>query len=155
MDKYTITGNPQTRTNLFEYTPADNRAAVILIIEDDEDSRLMLKLLLEMWKYQVVEATDGWEAVRLAETLRFDLILTDVKLPQLDGFETTRRLRESENTNRVPIIILSGCAEDNYRRTARAVGADDYLVKPINFELLENTLKKYLVRQPTNSRENP
>lgn len=118
----------------------------ILIVDDDEDSRLMLNFLLETWDYLVVEAKDGIEAVNLAERERPDLILMDVKLPCLDGFEVTRRIRQSEQTGGIPIVFLSGCAEPHYRRAATEVGDNDYLVKPLDFDKLQNTLVKYIDR---------
>lgn len=117
---------------------------IILIVEDDEDSRLMLRLLLEMWRYGVIEAKDGVEAVSLAEKQQPDLILMDVKLPLLDGFATTRRIRASTAIDGVPIVFLSGCAEDEYRRAAFAAGGNEYLIKPLDFEQLEGTLGKYI-----------
>ncbi len=117
---------------------------VILVVEDDENSRLMLKTLLEMWKCVVLEAADGIEAVNIAEQKRPDLIMMDIKLPNLDGFETARRIRESETISGIPIVYLSGCAEAIYRQRASAAGANEYLVKPLIFEQLENTLGKYV-----------
>lgn len=155
MTAYTTTKNQIAQTNTFDRSPAINRIPLILIVEDNEDSRLMLKILLEMWKYRVSEATDGIEAVSLAKKIHPDLILMDVKLPKIDGFEATRRIRESEIISRVPIVILSACAEMIYRRSAALAGADEYLVKPLDFELLEITLEKYVCRQQTISRGNP
>lgn len=116
----------------------------ILIVDDDEDSRQMLNFLLETWSYRVVEAKDGIEAVSLAERERPDLILMDVKLPRLDGFDVTRRIRQSEQTNGVPIVFLSGCAEPHYRSAAAEVGGNEFLVKPLDFDKLQSTLGKYI-----------
>lgn len=155
MATFVTTENLMTRTDSFDYPPVIKPIPIILIVEDDKDSRLMLEFLLEMWKFRVIEAADGFEAIRAAEEIRPDLILMDAKLPHLDGFETTRRFRESESFSRIPIVFLSACAEEIYRRAARAVGADDYLVKPLNFELLENILEKYVSRRQMSFRENP
>jgi CheY-like chemotaxis protein len=151
-----MTGEDHTaRTDFTEELPADTLMPVILVVEDNKDNREMLKFLLEMWKYRVIEAADGLEAFSVAEKSRPDLILMDAKLPNSDGFETTRRIREAEHIKRVPIIFLSGCTEEIYRRTAGTVGADEYLVKPLDFSLLENTLEKYVGRQQAFYRENP
>ena len=150
-----IAENQTAWTGLHTRTPANDQMPAVLIVEDDEDSRQMLKILLEIWKYRVLEAKDGLEAVSVAESARPDLILMDVKLPKFDGFETTRRLRQSEIIDGVPIIFLSGCAEEIYRRAADAVGGNEYLVKPLDFQLLEITLNKYISRPQTNFRENP
>lgn len=125
---------------------ANDRAPVVLIVDDDDDSRLMLKILLEMWNYRVVEAGDGIEALDLAENSRPDLILLDVKMPNLDGFAVTEKIRRSAKIGSVPIIFLSGCAEANYKKRAFAVGGNEYLVKPLDFQALENSLSGYLSR---------
>ena len=117
---------------------------VILIVDDDSDSRLMLKLLLETWKYQVIEAKDGIEALNIAENSCPDLILMDVRMPRLDGFGVTCQIRQSAKIESVPIIFLSGCAEASYRQTASAIGGNEYLVKPLDFEELEITLGRYI-----------
>lgn len=128
---------PQTNTSM----PA------ILIVENDEDNRMMLKFLLEAWKYRVFEATDGLEALKIAERESPDLILMDVKLPFLDGFNTTRQIRESAKINSVPVVFLSGCAEATARQAAVAAGGNEYLVKPVNFQELEKVLGKYIRHQ--------
>ena len=104
----------------------------------------MLKILLETWKYRVLEARDGIEAVKVAQEEYLDLILMDIKLPHLDGLDATRQIRESAKINNVPVVFLSGCAELAYRNAASAAGGNAYLVKPLNFEELENTLDKYI-----------
>ncbi len=119
----------------------------VLIVENDDDNRLMLKFLLETWKYRVLEATDGYEALGIAEQENPDLILMDVKLPVLDGFTTTRQIRESAKINGIPIVFISGCAEADARRAATAAGGYEYLVKPVNFQELERVIGKY-TRKP-------
>lgn len=121
----------------------------VLIVDDDDDSRLMLRTLLEIWKYRVVEAADGGEAISVAVDSHPDLILMDVKLPDLDGFVVTQKIRQSAKIESVPIIFLSGCAETIYRQKASAVGGSEYLVKPLNFEELEHTLGKYISHSQT------
>jgi len=144
------TDNQKASSNSFVRPQVNNRIPVILIVEDDVDNRLMLKILLEMWNYRVLEATDGIEAISIAERTRPDLILMDIKMSNLDGFETTRRIRQSATINGVPIIFLSGYAETVYRRRASAAGANDYLVKPLMFEQLEITLGKYVCQPQIN-----
>lgn len=122
----------------------DDSAPVVLIVEDDEDNRAMLKMLLNMWSYRVIEAEDRQEAVSIAEQNLPNLILMDVRLPQLDGLDATRRIRESAQVGSVPIVFLSGCAETNYRNAACAAGGNEYLVKPLDFEELRNAIGKYI-----------
>ena len=116
----------------------------ILIADDDDDNRTMLKTLLEIWGYRVLEAKDGGEAFGFAEKARPDLILMDVRMPRFDGFETARRIRRSKKTVGVPIIFISGCAEKSYRNEAGDAGGNEYMVKPVDFGVLEKTLVKYL-----------
>lgn len=116
----------------------------ILIVENDEDSRLMLKFLLEAWKYRVLEAENGFQAMEIAEQEHPDLILMDVKLPVQDGLTTTRQIRQSPKINGIPIVFLSGSAEVNARQAAVAAGGNEYLVKPVNFQELERILGKYV-----------
>lgn len=120
---------------------------VVLIVDDNDDSRLMLKFLLETWKYHVVEAADGSEALTIAEKTCPDLILMDVKMPNLDGFGVTQKIRQTAKIESVPIVFLSACAEPNYKQKASAVGGNEYLVKPLNFEELEITLGKYVLKE--------
>lgn len=124
--------------------PPDDPIPVILIVDDDYDSREMLKTLLEMWNYRVIEATDGIEAIKIAEKNRLDLIVMDVKLPKIDGFKAARQIREKETIEHVPIIFLSGCAEAIYQQQGQACGGNEYLTKPLDFEKLEQILDKYI-----------
>ncbi len=119
---------------------------VILLVDDDDDSRSMLKILLEIWKYQVVEAANGIEAFKITERICPDLILMDVRLPHLDGFDITRQIRQSAVIEHIPIIFLSACAETSKIQTGYAVGGNEYLTKPLDFDELKNTLGKYIRR---------
>lgn len=116
----------------------------VLIVEDDADNRELLRVMLELWKYHVIEAADGIEALNLAETSCPDLILMDIKLPNIDGLETARLIRQSAKISSTPIIFLSGCAESKYRFAANEVGANDYLVKPLNFEKMKSAIAEQL-----------
>lgn len=120
----------------------------VLIVEDDEDNRLMLKIMLEMWKYRVLEAENGEEAVESARAHRPDLILMDLKMQLLSGLEATRQIRRSAEIGGVPIVFVSGCAEPGFRRAALDAGGNEYLVKPIVFESLEKVLAEYIGKRP-------
>lgn len=108
----------------------------------------MLKILLEMWNYQVIEAATGGEAIIIAEKTCPDLILMDVRIPHFDGFEVTRQIRQSAKIESVPVVFISGCAEAVYRQMGSAAGGNEYLTKPLDFAELKNTLVKY-IRRPT------
>ena len=131
-------------SSLFAPRQTSDSQPTVLIVEDDEDNRLMLKIMLEMWNYRVLEAENGEEAVESARENCPDLILMDLKMQLLSGLEATRQIRRSAKIGGVPIIFVSGCAEAGYRRAALDAGGNEYLVKPIVFERLENVLAEYI-----------
>lgn len=135
--------------SLFVARQTSGSPPTVLIVEDDEDNRLMLKIMLEMWNYRVLEAEDGEEAVNSARINRPDLILMDLKMQLLSGLEATRQIRRSAEIGDVPIIFVSGCGEAGFRRAALDAGGNDYLVKPIVFEHLEGVLAEYLGARQT------
>jgi CheY-like chemotaxis protein len=102
----------------------------ILIAEDHEDSREALRTLLDAFGYRVETANNGREAVESALAQQPDLILMDVMMPELDGFEATRRLRENTGFRQVPIVALT--AMEGARERVMAAGCDDYVAKPID-----------------------
>ena len=110
--------------------------AKILVVEDNEMNRDMLARRLERRGYQVVIAVDGDQGVRLAQAEAPDLILMDMSLPVLDGWEATRRLRALPATQAIPIIALTAHAMAGDREKALEAGCDDYDTKPIEFARL-------------------
>lgn len=120
------------------------RVPKVLVAEDHEDTRLMLRLILERHGLSVVEAGDGLEAVAAAERERPDLILMDGGLPRLDGIAATRRLREVPALSSVPIVFLSGHAGPQAQTDALDAGCDEYVVKPFDIEQLETVLSRHL-----------
>lgn len=113
---------------------------LILIVEDDEDTRVMMKYLLNLWSYEVIEAVDGEEGIQIAEDFSPDVILMDYSLPKMNGLTATERIRELPMHGKTPIIFISAFAEPTARASAFAAGANDFLVKPIDFGQLENSL---------------
>ena len=124
--------------------------STILIADSNDDSREVLKILLELWNYWVLEAKDGGEAVNLAEKMLPDLVITEVRMPSLDGFEIATRIRRSKETCKIPIFFLSSCPEVHYRDSTIHSVDCEYLVKPLDFMILENTLAKYLCQPSGN-----
>ncbi|HEY1402685.1 MAG TPA: response regulator [Pyrinomonadaceae bacterium] len=116
----------------------------VLIVEDHDDTRLMLRTMLEWRGVSVVEAADGEAAVSMAETCRPDLIFMDGSLPSLDGLTATRRIRQLDGTREVPIIFISGHAMSTAQAAAFDAGCDGYLVKPIDFAEWNRVLERYL-----------
>lgn len=108
----------------------------ILLVEDNETNRDMLSRRLERRGFQVVVAVDGAQAIALAQSDAPDLILMDMNLPVLDGWEATRKLKALPETRPIPIIALTAHAMAGDRDKAMAAGCDDYDTKPIEFSRL-------------------
>ena len=108
----------------------------ILIVEDNELNRDALARRLVRRGYHVVMAVDGREGLRLAETANPDLILMDLGLPELDGWECTRRLKAAAHTSGIPIIALSAHATSGDRERALEAGCDEFDTKPIDLPIL-------------------
>jgi len=116
----------------------------ILIAADSADGREMLTLLLSLKGYEVIAAENGLEALKVALENRPDLILMDLELPKLNGFDVARNLRRHNNLKDIPIIIVSGHDPDLNRKTALEAGCNDYLLKPIDFDRLDTILTTQL-----------
>jgi CheY-like chemotaxis protein len=117
---------------------------LVLVVEDHEDTRFLLKTMLEMRGYRVSEAADGEEGVRLARRERPRLVIMDATLPRLDGLAATRRIRSDSALEGVPVVFLSGHAQPDFRAAALDAGGTDFLVKPIALEDLASVLERYL-----------
>src|SRR5438105_15758832 len=116
---------------------ANGGVKTILLVEDFADSRFMMRRLLELDGYRVVEATTGREAVECARRECPDLILMDLSLPEMDGLTATRLIRELESLCDVPIIAVSAHDEATFHTRARAAGCDEYVTKPVDFDRLD------------------
>ena len=108
----------------------------ILLVEDNEMNRDMLSRRLIRRGYEVILAEDGESGVRMAQEREPTLILMDLSLPDIDGLEATRRLKEDPRTRRIPVIVLTAHAMMGDRQQALAAGADDYDIKPVELERL-------------------
>ena len=115
----------------------------VLVVEDVELNRDLLVQLLED-RYRLLLAGDGEAALRMAAQARPDLILMDLSLPRMDGWEATRRLKADADLSGIPVIALSSRAMLGDEERARAAGCDDYLTKPLDETLLFQTLEKHL-----------
>ena len=122
---------------------------LFLLVEDFEDSRFMMRQLLEMAGYNVVEATDGEEAIELAVAKQPELILMDLSLPKLDGLAATRRIRQQRGLSEVPIVAVSAHDSPGLRIEALAAGCDEYVTKPIDFDQLSSLLSRLLPGRPS------
>jgi two-component system, cell cycle response regulator DivK len=116
----------------------------IMLVEDNEASRDALSRRLERRGYRVLPAGDGRQAVSIARTYGPDLILMDLGLPVLDGWDATRQLKQDDRTRHIPIIVLSAHAMTNDRDMALAAGGDDFDTKPIRFQVLMGKIESLL-----------
>lgn len=123
---------------------AVNKFPLVLIADEDDDTRLMMKYLLNLWNYRVVEASNDDEAFETAKNERPDLLLISDKFSRIDGLTTIRRIRELRELDGAVIIFINGYAEPSIHASALAVGADDFMTKPIDFGRLETKLDQYL-----------
>lgn len=123
---------------------SEAHTATILLVEDTEDNRFMMRRLLEMSGYGVVEATNGEEAVRLAQSERPQLILMDLSLPVIDGLAATRAIRKLNGFKETPIVAVSAHDTSDFQSEALAAGCNSYITKPIDFGNLETLIARLL-----------
>jgi len=116
----------------------------VLLVEDTEDNRFMMRRLLEMTGYRVVEAMNGEEAVKLAKTESPNLILMDLSLPVIDGLAATRLIRKLPELESTPIIAVSAHDTSDFQSEAIEAGCNTYVTKPIDFYELEVLIAKLL-----------
>jgi CheY-like chemotaxis protein len=121
----------------------------VLIVEDNEPSRVALSRRLERRGYSVVPAMDGEQAVSMARETMPDIILMDLGLPVIDGWEATKRLKRASDTRHIPIIVLSAHAMTSDRDQALAAGGDDFDTKPVKFDRLLEKIDSLLARGAT------
>jgi len=122
----------------------------ILVVEDNEMNRDMVGRRLERRGYEVVVAVDGQEGVDMAHSEKPDLILMDLSLPILNGWEATRQLKQDTKTNGIPIIALTAHAMASDRESAIEAGCDDYDTKPLEFSRLIGKIHALLPEDSSN-----
>jgi two-component system, cell cycle response regulator DivK len=116
----------------------------ILVVEDQEDNRRIIRDLLASAGYEMIEATDGETGVRLARTERPDLILMDIQLPVLDGHEATRRIKQNPELRHIPVIVVTSYALSGDDVKAMAAGCDAYVAKPFSPRQLLSKIREFL-----------
>ncbi len=115
----------------------------VLIAEDQNDIRQMMKLMLEINGYETIEATDGFEAVEKTYKFHPDLVLMDIAMPLLDGLSATKAIRQFDDNADVPIIAVTAYG-DYYKEQALDAGCTDVIAKPMPFEHLKATIDSYI-----------
>ena len=141
-----LTHNASIESTDAELEGGSKNRPMILIADDDDDTRAMLRTLLEMKSYRVIEAGDGEETIEKTVKENPGLVLLDLGLPVLNGLSVIRRLREDLLIVDVPLVVVTGF--DKHVETAMAAGCVDYLMKPIDFDRLDAILDYYV---PTKS----
>ena len=116
----------------------------ILYIEDNPDNRMLIRRVLQAAGYEVIEAADGRAGLRQAADARPDLILMDINLPEIDGYELTARLKQAPSLNRIPIIAVTANVMKGDREKTLAAGCDGYIQKPIDIDLLPSQIERFL-----------
>jgi two-component system cell cycle response regulator DivK len=116
----------------------------ILIVDDNQDSRELAVQILKNVGYQMIEAADGEDALEKANTENPDIILMDISIPKIDGYEVTRRLKSQVSFKDIPIIALTAHAMKGDKEKAMEAGCEGYISKPIDIHELPNQIKSYL-----------
>ncbi len=117
----------------------------ILVVDDEPDVVEFLKKRLERTEFQVITALDGKGCILKAGQEKPDLILLDIMMPLVDGYEVVRRLRENEATSSIPVIMHSARRETNAILTSIELGSIDYVTKPVSFDDLLKVIRKYIL----------
>jgi two-component system cell cycle response regulator DivK len=116
----------------------------VLVIEDNEKNRYLISFLLKGAGYEVIEAITGEDGIEMAIREHPDLVLMDIQLPGIDGYETTRRIRASPADEKIPIIALTSYAMTGDRERALTSGCNGYVEKPINPDTIIEEIQKFL-----------
>lgn len=117
----------------------------VLVVEDHPDTRSVLVLMMERWGFEVVEARNGREAMTMVEANDFDLMVVDMAMPFVDGFDFVRRVRARSKTANTPIIAVTALDAPEDRDRCLRVGCNDYLPKPFSFDDLKAKIDALLV----------
>jgi len=131
--------------NLIQNTHQELKGFTILVVEDNELNQMVAKGLLEYNGASVAIANHGKEALEILRNEKMDCVLMDIQMPVMDGLETTQMIRANAQWADLLIIAVTANADHQYKDLCRSVGMNDFLTKPINPELLVNTLLKWLV----------
>ena len=124
-----------------EFKPRD---FLLMVVDDTPDSLVVTSLQLQQEGFRVITASNGDEALKIAEASAPDLILMDISMPGLDGFGATRRMREHPTLRLVPVVALTAFTTQGFRRAAYDAGLDGYLTKPVDFDRLNELVRRLL-----------
>jgi len=125
-------------------TTSSQPPRTILVVDDFDDTRLLLRTWLERRGFRVVEAENGIEAIDFATSESPDLIIMDMEMPRLDGLSATRRIRQQANLSDVPIVAVSAYGADQFRALALEAGCDEYVSTPFEPKALEGIIRQLM-----------
>jgi two-component system cell cycle response regulator DivK len=126
----------------------ERKNPLVLVVEDYQDAREMYAAYLQFSGYDVAEAGNGVEAIEKTQALMPDIVLMDLALPRMDGWEATRRLKSDPRTRHIPVVALTGHALAGHAEGAREAGCDAFVTKPCLPDALVAEIKRLLDQQP-------
>ena len=116
----------------------------ILVVEDDRLSLVMLRQLLTAQGYEILQSSEGWDGINRAQNEQPDLILMDIKLPDISGLDATLLLKKDDRTKNIPIIAVTACISPDDKASALKSGCDAYIAKPVNMANFLRTVELFL-----------
>ena len=144
-DPLATSGLPAPNQNLSrEGLQIEPQKFLILVVDDSADNLAMISLDLQQQNYRVVTASNGEDAIKIAEQTNPNLILMDINLPELDGLAATRRIRDIETLREVPVVAVTAFGTEGFQRAAYDVGVDGYLTKPIDMDRMHQLIARLL-----------
>jgi signal transduction histidine kinase/ligand-binding sensor domain-containing protein/DNA-binding response OmpR family regulator len=126
--------------------PMDNRKPVLLLVEDNEDFRFYLKDNLKL-HYSIIEASNGRQALQKAIASVPDLVVSDIMMPEMNGIDFCRKLKADRHTSHIPVVLLTARTSDEQKLEGFDMGANDYITKPFNFEILQSRIRNLLLQR--------
>jgi two-component system cell cycle response regulator DivK len=120
----------------------------VLYIEDNQENRLLMKRVLEAEGFSVYEASDGLSGLNIAQAERPDIILMDIQIPGIDGYESTSRIKNDIYLCNIPVIALTANVMERDKEKAVLAGCDGYIEKPIDVDRIANQIREFLVMKP-------
>jgi len=123
---------------------SEPKRKTVLLVEDNEDNLVVYRTILDYVGYHVLEARDGEEGIRLARQEHPDLILMDISIPKIDGWEATRRLKADPGTRAIPVIALTAHALEEDRQKALQAGCNSYLAKPVEPRRVVEEVRRFV-----------
>jgi two-component system cell cycle response regulator DivK len=120
----------------------------VLVVEDDRLSLILLRQLLAAQGYEILQSSEGWDGINRARNEQPDLIVMDIKLPDISGLDATLLLKKDDQTKAIPIIAVTGCVTPADEANALESGCDAYLPKPVNIGNLLKTVESFLPSSP-------